>query len=314
MNIKRFVPILCICILFISVLSPVVIKAQVGNFTKKDLIEYSKEWTGERFNDGRPRIPDDILERMKNVPVTLAWGVLSGEGYKNQYDGSEWECIHPGQVLVGRALTVRYMPARPQINEVIEEKSKKSGHTGNLYSWGVDMLQEGDVYVADGFGKYVNGALIGDNYAAAIYAKTGNGAIINSSVRDLEGIAGIPGFNAFVRSWHPTGVRDVMMMGVNVPILIGGVTVMPGDVVLAKHEGIVFIPPHLAEKVVKAAEIGSLRDRFGIQMIIEKRYGLHQIHARWSEEIEQEFTIWLKANIDELPVPKKDLLEYIKSR
>ena len=314
MNIKTFILILCFCILFICVFSPVNIKAQVNNFTREDLIEYTKEWAGERFADGRPRVPDDILERMKKVPITLAYGVLGGEGYKSQYDNSEWECIHPDQVLVGRVLTMRYMPFRPQVNKINEERDKNAGGNGHLYSRGVEMLQDGDVYVADGFGKHVYGALIGDNYAAAIYAKTGNGAIINSSVRDLEGIAGISGFNAFVRSWHPTSVSEVMMMGVNVPILIGGVTVMPGDVVLAKREGIVFIPPHLAKKIVKAAEIGSLRDRFGIQMIIEKRYGLNQIHAKWSEEIEKEFTNWLKDNIDELPVPKEDLQEYIKSR
>lgn len=314
MNIKTPLLILSVCILIISALSPVNIKAQVNSFTIEDLIEYTKEWTGERFPDGRPRIPDNILERMKNVPVTLAWGVLGGEGYRNQYDGSHWECVHPGQVLVGRVLTVKYMPYRPQIDKINEEKGKKAGRAESLYSWGVDMLQEGDVYVADGFGKYVDGALIGDNYAAAIHAKSGNGAIINSSVRDLEGIAGIPGFNAFVRSWHPTSVNNVMLMGVNVPILIGEVTVMPGDVVLAKREGIVFIPPHLAEKVVKEAEIGSLRDKFGIQMMLEKRYELNQIHARWTEEIELEFTQWLKDNMDKLPVPGDELREYINSR
>ncbi len=314
MKLKAFVPVLYAGIIFTCGVIPLTIDAQVHNFTKEDLIEYTKEWTGERFFDGRPRVSDDILERIKKVPVTLAYGVLNGEGYRNQYDGSKWECVHPGQVLVGRALTVQYMPYRPQVNEVNEEKNKDAGNTGNLYSRGVELLQEGDVYVADGFGKHEKGALIGDNYAAEIFAQTGKGAIINSSVRDLEGIADIPGFNAFVRSWHPASVSEVMMMGVNVPVIIGEVTVMPGDIVLAKREGIVFIPPHLAEKVVKAAEIGGLRDRFGIQMIIEKRYGLNQIHAKWSDEIERQFTGWLKENIDELPVPGKDLMEYIESR
>ncbi len=203
MTIKTFMLPLYACILFTCVISPVDINAQVNNFTGEDLTEYTIEWTGERFNDGRPRVPNDILERMKNVPITLAYDILSGEGYQNQYDDTEWECIHPDQVLVGRALTVRYMPFRPHIDKINQEKDKNAGGNGQLYSRGVEMLQEGDVYVADGFGKHVNGAVIGDNYAAAIYAKTGNGAIINSSVRDLEGIAGIPGFNAYVRSCTP---------------------------------------------------------------------------------------------------------------
>lgn len=244
--------------------------SQVGCFTKNDLLEYTREWKGERFPDGRPKVSDEILEQMKKVPITLAWSILCGEGYNCQYDDSEWKMVHPDQTIVGRVLTVKYMPERPGVNAVNEQRGKKLGSPNSLYSWGVEMLQEGDIYVADGFGKKITG-YIGDNYAGAIYAKSHNAAIINGSVRDLEGIKNITGFNALFRNWYPAGASNVMLMGVNVPVLIGSVTVMPGDVVLAKREGLLFIPPHLAEKIVKSAEINSLRDKFGIQRMIEKK-------------------------------------------
>ena len=284
------------------------------NMSPEELIEYTPEWEGERFADGRPKVPDDILERMNNVSITQAWGVIRGPGYNWQYEDG-WVCTHPGQVLVGRALTAMYMPRRPVMRQVMEEKGERAGCIGDQISWPIDMLVPGDVYVADVFGKIDQGAVIGDNLATAIYANSGNGVVHDASVRDIDGIQELPDFTSFVRGYHPTFASPtIMLTGVNCPVRIGGATVMPGDVVLGRDDGVVFIPPHLAEQVVKTSELISLRDRFGKQRLAEGKYTPGQIDTRWSDPIEEDFSRWLESHIDELPVPRAAIQELLKER
>ncbi|MDE2806924.1 MAG: RraA family protein [Gemmatimonadota bacterium] len=284
------------------------------NMSPEELIEYTPEWEGERFADGRPKVPDDILERMRNVSITQAWGVIGGPGYNWQYEDG-WVCTHPGQVLVGRALTAMYMPRRPVMRRVMEEKGERAGCIGDQISWPIDMLVPGDVYVADVFGKIDQGAVIGDNLATAIYANSGNGVVHDASVRDIDGIQELPNFTSFVRGFHPTFASPtIMLTGVNCPVRIGGATVMPGDVVLGRDDGVVFIPPHLAEQVVKTSELISLRDRFGKQRLAEGKYTPGQIDTRWSDPIEEDFSRWLESHIDELPVPRAAIQELLKER
>ena len=281
--------------------------------SKEQIIFLTPKWEGERFDDGRPKVADDILERMKTVSTEEAWGVLRNEGYHNQFEGG-WEILHDDVPVVGRALTVQYMPNRPDVSDQIKKKGKADGQIGSPNSWPIDMLVEGDVYVADGFGKIVDGTLIGDNLGNSIYAKSKNGVVFNASSRDLEGLSKIEGFNAFVRGWHPSFLTEVMLESINAPIRIGSATVLPGDVVLGKKEGVVFIPAHLAEKVVVTSEVVRLRDLFGIGRLKEGKYTPGQIDSKWTDEIEKDFSQWLKDHIDELPVPKEQIQELLKKR
>ena len=290
-----------------------VIPASGQTISKELMIFYTQQWEGERFADGRPKVPDEILQRLKNVSIEEAWGVLRGEGYHNQFEGG-WKILHQDQPIVGRALTALYMPNRPDVSDPIKEKGKGDGRVGPPNSWPIDALSMGDVYVADGFGKIVDGTLIGDNLGNSIFAKSGNGVVFNASSRDMDGLKLIEGFNAFVRDWHPSFLTEVMLAGLNVPIRMGAATVLPGDVVLAKAEGVIFIPAHLAEKVVTTAEIVMLRDRFGHQRLKEGTYSPGQIDTRWSDEIEKDFSQWLNDHQDELPVAKEQIQEILKNR
>ena len=284
------------------------------NMSPAELIEYTPEWQSERFADGRPKVPDDILARLRNVNITQAWGVLRGPGYNWQYEDG-WICTHPGQVLVGRALTAAYLPRRPVMRRVMEAKGELAGCIGDQISWPIDMLVPGDVYVADVFGKIDQGAVIGDNLATAIYAKAGNGVVHDAAVRDIDGIQALPDFTSFVRGFHPTFASPtIMLAGVNCPVRIGSATVMPGDVVLGRNDGVVFIPPHLAEQMVKTSELIALRDRFGKQRLSEGQYTSGQIDTRWSDPIEADFSRWLESHIDELPVPRAAIQELLKER
>lgn len=282
--------------------------------TSKELMDfYTSEWEGDRLPDGRPKVSDDLLKRLKNISIEEAWGVMRGEGYHNQFDGN-WVMLHEDEPFVGRALTAQYMPLRPDINQRILDKGHAEGRIGASNSWPIDMLQEGDVYVADCYGKIIDGTLIGDNLGNSIYAKSKTGVVFDGGSRDLEGLQKIDGFNAFVRGFDPSFLREAMLTGINVPIRIGRATVFPGDVVLAKKEGVIFIPPHLLEKVVINAEFIGLRDMFGHMRLKEGTYTPGQIDGRWSDEIKKDFLQWIDDNPDVLPMSREELDEYLKNR
>jgi len=274
---------------------------------------YTAEWTGERSDDGRPRVSDELLNRLKNISIEEAWGILRGEGFNNQFE-SGWEMLRADEPFVGRALTAVYMPLRPDVNKRILEKGHGEGRIGASNSWPIDMLQEGDVYVADCYGKIIDGTLIGDNLGNSIFAKSKTGVVFDGGSRDLEGLEKIDGFNAFVRGWDPSYLRETMLTGINVPIRIGKATVFPGDVILAKKEGVIFIPPHLLEKVVINSEFIGLRDAFGHKRLKEGTYTPGQIDGKWSEEIKEDFLKWIDENPDLLPMSRPELDEYLKNR
>lgn len=287
------------------------IKAQT--ISKEELIFLTSEWKGERFPDGRPKVPDDLIRRVKEIAIEEAWVVLQNEGYNCQFDGN-WKMIHQDVPIAGRALTAQFMPSRPDIEKNIKERGAKNGRIGNTNSWPIDQLSKGDVYVADGFGKIQQGTLMGDNLGNSIYAKSGNGVIFDASSRDLEGLSKIEGFNAFVRDWDPSYLKDVVLTGLNTPIRIGRAIVLPGDLVLAKREGVVFIPAHLAEKVILTAEFIGIRDKFGIQMLKEQKYTPGQIDSQWSDQLKGDFMKWLDKNPKEIPMKRSELDEYMKKR
>lgn len=287
--------------------------AQQVMLTKEQIIAITPEWKGERLPDGRPNVPDKILERLKNVSLEEAWGILRNSGYNNQFEG-DWMVLKDDQVLVGRALTVQYLPKRPDFDKMIRDKGKTENRIGNFNSWPIDMLKPGDVYVADSYGKIVDGTLIGDNLGNSIYTKSKNGVIFYGSVRDAEGLNRIEGFNAWIKGIDPSYIQEMMLGGINVPIRIGRATVLPGDAVLAKKFGIVFIPAHLVEELVLNAEFIALRDQFGHQRLREGKYTPGQIDQQWTDAIKKDFLSWIDQNPSKLPMTRQELDEYMKKR
>lgn len=290
------------------------LKAQQEFFNAQDVIKYTPDWKGERFPDGRPKVPDDILDRMRNVTLEEAWATLQGSCFNHQYEDG-WLSIHPDQVLVGRALTAVWMPGRPDIQKVIEQDQGKN-RQGAMNAWPVDMLQPRDVYVADHFGLKVDGPSIGDNVGNAIYARSGNGIVYDGAVRDINGLEELKNFTSFVRYYDPShhfgslsnGQRlNSTMVSINGPTRIGHALVMPGDVVLGRNGGVIFIPAQLAERVVQQSERTRLRDIFGHQRLEGKKYTAGQIDARWTPEIEADYRSWLKENENKLIVPASEI-------
>lgn len=286
--------------------------AQTVTPTPEQIKALTPEWTGERSPDGRPKVADRILNRLKDVALEEAWGYLRNKGYQNQFEG-DWQVIRPDSAMVGRVVTAQYMPLRPDFDKIIKDKGKTEGRIGATNSWPIDVLKDGDVYVADSYAKIVDGTLIGDNLGNAIYAKSHKGVIFYGAVRDMAGLEEIQGFNGWVKGVDPSYIQQMMLAGINVPIRIGRATVLPGDVVLAKKNGIVFIPAALLEDLVLNSEFVHLRDVFGHLRLREGKYTPGQIDTQWTDEIKKDFIKWLDEQ-KELPMTRKELDEYMKER
>jgi len=267
--------------------------AQLDLFSKEQRIEFTPEWHGERFADGRPNVPDSVLVRLKDVTADEAWDVLQDAHYRNQFEGG-WKVINPKDRLVGRVVTAVFMPRRPDVDSVIQANGKKENRIGDENSWIIDILKPGDVLVVDLFGKIRYGTIIGDNLATAIYSKSHNGLIVNGAIRDVTGIQEIPGFQVYTRGVDPSALENVMLTGINVPIRIGDVTVMPGDIAIGDPEGVTFVPPQLAEKLADDTEMDHLIDEWGHMMLREGKYTPGQIDAQWTAKMIEEFNGWLE--------------------
>ena len=278
--------------------------------SKTELLAISSSWKGERSPDGRPKVADDLLRRMKAVSIEEAWEVLRQRGFENQFVG-DWQIVHPDQPLVGRALTAAYLPGRPDLVDLVTRTGKEEGRIGPSNSWPIDMLQKGDLYIADGCGKVADGTLIGDNLGNAIYARSGTGVVFDAGARDLDGLRKIEGFNGFVRGWHPSFLKNMVLTSINRPIRIGMATVLPGDVILARREGVIIIPAFLAEEVVVSAEIVALKDEFGHTRLREGVYTPGQIDIPWTAPIKADFFKWLESRPNKPPIPAKEIEKHL---
>ncbi|WP_289040116.1 RraA family protein [uncultured Zobellia sp.] len=282
--------------------------------------EYIKQltlkWEGERFDDGRPHVSDALLERLKNIEIEEAWGYLRRKGYNNQYEGN-WKILHPESVMTGRVLTAQYTPLRPDYQQLVKIMGGKENRDtiGGSNSWPIEILKPGDIYVADGYGRIIDGTLIGSNLGNAIYNNSQNGIIFDGGVRDVAGLLDIEGFNGWYRDDDPSYLTEQMLTSINTPIRIGRAIVLPGDLVLANQHGTIFIPSHLAEELVLSSEVVGLRDQFGFQRLKEKTYTPGQIDTKWTDAINADFLKWLRNYPDkDLPMTRKELNDYMNKK
>ena len=291
--------ILCaLAICFVLSASPTI--AQVK--TPRDrMMFYTSGWTGERFADGRPKVPDDLLNRALDVSIEDVWDYLQSQGYKNQFEGG-WQALHIEKPFAGRALTAQYMPSRPDMARAIEAEGKAEGRVSGTNSWPINELRMRDVYVADGFGKIIEGTLIGSNLGNGVAARTHTGFVFDGGIRDQEENREIPNFNGFYRGYDPSAWAQMELTGINVPIRIGRAIVLPGDLVLAKTEGVLFIPAILAEAAISSAEFINLRDAYNFELNRAGKNGA-EFEGGWTPAKNAAFAKWVDAHPGMLKMP-----------
>ena len=274
--------------------------AQLFTFPKQDLIDYTAKSPFDRLPDGRPKVPDSMMERARGLSAEEVWATLQEKGYNNQYaDG--FQILHPGKTMVGRAFTVQFMPRRDDVDDVAESKAKERGvpHLSNQFA--IDMLQPGDVLVVDMFGKKVDGTIVGDNlFYYVMKATHGGGLVVDGSVRDLDGLSEID-MPAYFRAADPTPIGNVMLTGINVPVRIGGVTVMPGDLVFGDREGVYFVPPQFVKEMLDRADEIHVHDEWTKKKFDEGKYKSSEIYGSPKDPaLQKEYREYLKKRLDEI--------------
>ncbi len=285
-----------LALLLVSTLAP----AQLISFPKQELIDYTAQNPFNRLPDGRPKVPDELIERAKGLSSEEVWAVLQEKGYNNQYaDG--FQVLHPGRTMVGRAFTVQFMPLRSDVEDVAKAKAKQHGVSRLTNQTAIDMLQAGDVLIVDLFGKKVNGTIVGDNlFFYVMKATRSGGLVVDGSIRDLDGISEID-MPAYFRAVDPTPIGNVMLTGINVPVRIGDVTVMPGDLVVGDREGIYFVPPQFVQEVLDHADETHIHDEWTKKKFDEGKYKSSEIYGSPSDpKLQQEYKEYLKRRLDEI--------------
>ena len=286
-------------------MSPPSAHAQLMTFSKQELIDYTADQPFDRLPDGRPKVPNELLERARELSSEEVWAVLQEKGFNNQYaDG--FQVLHPGKTMVGRAFTVQFMPLRPDVDTISKAKAKDRGLSRLTNQTAIDMLQPEDVLVVDLFGKKVNGTIVGDNLFYYVSKATrGGGLVVDGSIRDLNGISEID-MPAYFRAVDPTPIGNVMLTGINVPVRIGGVTVMPGDLVVGDREGIYFVPPNLAREVLDRADEIHIHDEWTKKKFDEGKYKSSEIYGSPSDpKLLQEYQEYFKRRLEEIRKERK---------
>lgn len=280
--------------------------------TREQMMFYTSEWKGERFADGRPRVSDDLLKRVVNVSVEDLWDYLRDKGFNCQFD-TGFQMLHPEKPFAGRALTSQYMPLRKDMYAAIAAEGKREGRVSGNNSWPIAELKEGDMYVADGFGKIVEGTLIGSNLGSGIATHSKTGFVFDAGIRDAEENRELENMNGLYRAYDPSAWKDMTLTSINAPIRIGRATVLPGDLVLAKSEGVIFIPAYLAEDAVAHAEFIKLEDTFNFEL---NRAGSNggAFEGGWNAKKYEALVAWVNANPGKLHMTKAEFDTILKER
>jgi regulator of RNase E activity RraA len=278
-------------------------RAQV-KMTRDQMLFYTSDWKGDRFPDGRPKVSDDLIKRVVDISIEDLWDFLRANGYRNQFE-SGWQALHIEKPFAGRALTAQYMPTRPDMVKAIQAEGKAEGRVGGNNMWPINECQIGDVYVADGFGKIIEGTLIGSNLGNAVAAHTHTGFVFDAGIRDQEENREIPNFNGFYRGYDPSAWADMGLTAINAPIRIGRAVVLPGDLVLAKPEGVLFIPAILAEEAISTAEFTGLKDDYNFELNREGKNGA-EFEGGWTIAKYEGFAKWIAAHPDKLKMSQAE--------
>lgn len=275
-------------------------RGQLITFSKQDIVDYTSQNPFDRLPDGRPKVPDNLLQQARELSSEEVWAVLQEKNYNNQYaDG--FRILHPDKPMVGRAFTVQFMPKRPDLEQIANSRANEHGLPHLTNQTAIDMLQPGDVLVVDIFGKKVGGTVVGDNlFYYVMTATKGGGLVVDGSIRDLNGISEID-MPAYFKDVDPTPIDNVMLTGINVPIRIGGVTVMPGDLVVGDREGVYFIPPQFVKEVLDRADEIRVHDEWTKRKFAEGKYKSSEIYGSPKDpKLLQEYQDYLKRRLQEI--------------
>lgn len=263
----------------------------------EDVIALTSQWKGERFPDGRPKVPDSYLDEIRKMTLEELWKPIFVQDYENQFVAMP--SLHPefredGSLnckMIGRAVTAAYAPTRPDLAAYTRSLAQAKGMTGTPNQWVIDSLGDRDVAVIDMYDKIYKGTFLGGNLTTAVKTRTHTGgAVIWGGIRDIEQMKKVDGINVYYRGIDPTPIRDFSLLSFNGPVRLGqgehAAVCLPGDIVYGCSGGVLFIPPQLVVEVVENGVKTQVKDIFGFEMITQNRFTTAQIDLNvWTEEM-----------------------------
>ena len=232
----------------------------------------------------RPEVTQEQLDQLRTIPLEAIFGAVGD--YRTNY-ARGFESTRPGERLVGRALTMRFLPPRPDLVRAANVLAEEGDWDRRFYSRAAEEAQPGDVVVAE-LGGTDGHNLFGDMGATGIQMRGAAGVVIDGGMRDFVGLQDdrFEGFPVLHRFSDP---HTTSWLGVeyNAPVRIGGVTVLPGDIVVGDGGGVFFFPPELLDDVLEYAAQSDAREKFQLELLLEKRYRFRDVYPLSPELVEE---------------------------
>lgn len=261
--------------------------AAIGSLPSVDDTQREEAW-GSREAAGLPPasaspLSPSLRDKLERVPVAGLSQQLRRRGLDNvTIDGVR--PLHPEQKLVGTAKTLRFVPGREDLFA-----SHGGGH--NAQKRAFDAVREGEVIVIEARGEAGSGTL-GDILAIRAHAQRAAGIVTDGGVRDLDAVSAV-GIPVYTVGAHPAVLgRKHVPWDHDITIACGGTTVQPGDVIVGDADGVIVIPPEIAEEVADAALAQEEEDAWIADRVAEGHPvdGLFPMNADWRARYEADHT------------------------
>jgi 5-oxopent-3-ene-1,2,5-tricarboxylate decarboxylase / 2-hydroxyhepta-2,4-diene-1,7-dioate isomerase len=222
-----------------------------------------------------------LFDKLMRVGLESAWSLVTAEGYPQNFI-NELTPLKPNMRLVGRARTIRYLPNRKDVRD----KLYAAGPQLNYKS--AEEALPGDVLVFDAGGE-TRAGVSGGVTTLRFLVRGGAGIVVDGAMRDLPEFEAMP-VQTFLRRGHASSVAPLMMsVDYQVPVRIGSVTVIPGDILVGDTTGILVIPASIVDKIVDKALEHDEQEEFqrGLLLKGEPIYGVYPMNDATRKRFEE---------------------------
>ena len=223
----------------------------------------------------RPDVSDEDLAELATYQIENIWGGL-GDYQENYVRG--FVHTQDGTRIVGRALTMRALPPRPDLRRAVDALAAEGNWDSRGYVRAGEEGRVGDIVVAER-GGFDGDIFFGDMTALGMKLRGIKGVIIEGATRDQNELNGeeFEGFPVYARYFDPRG-PEWLGVSWNVPVRVGTATVLPGDIVVAEAEAVLFFPPEILPQVLQAARDRQALENYERELMNSKQYRIRDVY------------------------------------
>ena len=240
-------------------------------------------------------VTDAQMQRLRELPLEALWGALQSRRYLRSFEGN-FQLTVPNPKIVGRAVTMRYLPVRPDLVEAVQTLAKEGDWDYQYNVRAGEDLKPGDVVVVELGGMVDRATFLGDVTGLGMAVAGARGVIVDGGIRDLSEFIPMKDLPILYRGSHASAMADQVGVEWNGPIRLGGITVLPGDIIVADAEGVLAVPPQLVADVIKDAEETVYTENFKRELMRSRKYRARDIYPSLSPELKLKFEEWKKTH------------------